>query len=63
MFEDRAARDCYRRGVRDALEAGVIHRSPGIALALQQWLADLDAWSDGEPPVAPHHWPAAVASD
>lgn len=63
MFEDRAARDAYRRGVHDALESGIIHQSGARMRALQQWVIDLEAWSGGEPPDAPHLWPVAQKGD
>ena len=59
MFEDRAARDCYRRGVRDALEIRIIHQPPPHLRALQQWVLDLEQWTGGTPPPPPDTWPEA----
>jgi hypothetical protein len=59
MFENFSERDCYRRGVHDALENGMVHQSGAHLRALQQWVFDLEQWSAGEPPPGPNRWPAA----
>ena len=55
-FDDPAIRAAYRRGALDACESG-FDRLPGPELrAIEEWLSDLEAWHEGDPPPPPYAW-------
>ena len=57
MWHNEAkAREAFRQGARDAFESCVIHMHPRQKAAVAQWLADLEKWDEGEPPVGPIEW-------
>jgi hypothetical protein len=57
MFEDPVVRAAYRRGIRDAIEAGALHQPAAQFRELEQWMQDIDSWMTGEPPPPPSLWP------
>ncbi len=56
-MEDSAEfRQGCRTGVRAAIES-MLHELSGPSLvAMQHWLAELDKWTSGPIPAAPHLW-------
>ena len=55
-FDDPAIRAAYRRGARDAFESSVVGLQAAEHRAVEAWLVELDAWSEGEPPRPPYDW-------
>ncbi len=56
-YENPAIRQAYIAGAREAVDAAILDLSPAQANELEQWLSDLECWTEGEPPLAPHQWP------
>lgn len=57
-FDDPTLREAYRKGARDACEYAFDRLPAPEARALEQWLADLEAWDDGVPSPPPQAWGA-----
>lgn len=55
-YDDPEIRRAYVAAATEAVEALAIKVSGPEYRELEQWLAELGDWSDGEPPPAPHHW-------
>jgi hypothetical protein len=52
LFDDPMFREIYRRGVRDAYDSVCAHLPPARCRAMEDWQAELDLWSGGDPPPA-----------
>jgi len=56
-YETSATRAAYLAGVRAAFDE-LMPQLPARALhEMDEWLAELDAWTGGAPPLSPAHWP------
>ncbi|MGX7951753.1 hypothetical protein ACWPM1_04220 [Tsuneonella sp. HG249] len=55
-YDTAAERVAYAAGAAEAVEAVFLEMSATGYRELEQWLLELRAWSEGEPPPAPHHW-------
>ena len=54
LFDDPMFREIYRRGVRDTYDSVCAHLPPTRCRSMEDWLTELDLWSGGNPPPAPH---------
>ena len=56
QYETPETREAYRQGARDAYESAFAGLRTGEARMLEDWLTDLEAWQDGDPPSPPYVW-------
>jgi hypothetical protein len=49
-------RAAYVRGARDAYESVLVGCDPLILRQLEEWLSQLEAWQEGDPPPPPYQW-------
>lgn len=52
-FHEPDVREAYRRGARDCYEGALDGMNARQARKIQKWLAELEAWEDGDPPPPP----------
>lgn len=52
-FHEPDVRDAYRLGARELYDAVSERMKSQHVRAIEQWLAELDSWDDGEPPATP----------
>ena len=55
-YDIAEARRAYLCGARAAADGLFFHMDGPEIRAMEQWLADLGAWTGGPPPPAPHEW-------
>jgi hypothetical protein len=55
-YNNPEMRRAFIAGARVAVDAAILDLSPPVANELEQWLSDLECWTDGDPPLAPHQW-------
>ena len=55
-YDDPAVRSAYRKGAADCYESSIPHLDPRIEREIIDWLRELDDWTVGDPPLAPHGW-------
>ena len=55
-YETAESRRAYVEGARAAYESAAITVSAGEKTALEDWLAELEQWTAGDPPPCPVDW-------
>ena len=56
MYENPSVRAAYRQGARECYLSIIPNLNPANEREIVAWLAELDEWKDGAPPLPPHAW-------